>query len=106
MPHVATKVTTRNGRGKVTPARKARSQAESRYTVGLASGLAHQVERFAATTDASMSKAIATLVRLGLKGQDDRKRVFFRKLKENLSNDDPKQQDRLVDEFRSLVLGQ
>jgi len=53
-----------------------------------------------------MSKAIATLVRLGLKSQDDRKRVFFRKLKENLSNDDPKQQDRLVDEFRSLVLGQ
>src|ERR1700730_539484 len=104
MPHLATKVTTRTGRTKVKPGR--RPPAESRVTVGLAPGLARQVERFAATTDASMSKAIATLVRLGLKSQDDRKRVFFRKLKENLSNDDPKQQDRMVDEFRALILGQ
>ena len=106
MPQVATKVIKRNGRGKITAGRNQRSQTESRYTVGLAPGLARQVERFAATTDASMSKAIATLVRLGLKSQDDRKRVFFKKLKENLSNDDPKQQDRLVDEFRALILGQ
>lgn len=52
-----------------------------------------------------MSKAIAALVRLGLESQEHRKREFFKKLKENLSNDDPKQQDRLVDEFRSLILG-
>jgi hypothetical protein len=52
-----------------------------------------------------MSKAIATLVKLGLESQDSRKREFFRRLKENLSNDDPKQQDRLVDEFRALILG-
>src|ERR1700730_8604799 len=106
MPHFATKVTRHKGRVKVTPGGKNRSQTESRYTVALATGLARQVERFAATTDASMSKAIATLVRLGLKSQDNRKRVFFRKLKENLSNDDPKQQDRMVDEFRALILGQ
>jgi hypothetical protein len=52
-----------------------------------------------------MSKAIATLVRLGLEMQENRKREFFRKLKENLANDDPKHQDRMVDEFRALILG-
>ncbi len=52
-----------------------------------------------------MSKAIAALVRLGLVGQESRKREFFRRLKENLANDDPVEQDRLVDEFRSLILG-
>ena len=51
----------RNGRSKVKSGRNRRSQTESRYTVGLALGLARQVERFAATTDASMSKAIAPL---------------------------------------------
>jgi hypothetical protein len=52
-----------------------------------------------------MSKAIATLVRLGLESQEDRKREFFSRLKENLANDDPNQQDRLVNEFRALILG-
>ena len=52
-----------------------------------------------------MSKAIATLVRLGLEGQETRKREFFGKLKANLSNDDPGQQDQLIDEFRALILG-
>jgi len=52
-----------------------------------------------------MSKAIATLVRLGLESQQDRKREFFKRLKQNLGEDDPKQQDRLVDEFRTLILG-
>jgi hypothetical protein len=81
------------------------TKTETRYTVGLAPDLARQVERYAETSDASMSKAIATLVKLGLESQDSRKREFFRRLKENLSNDDPKQQDRLVDEFRALILG-
>jgi len=36
--------------------------------------------------------------------QEDRKREFFRELRENLANDDPKHQDRLVDEFRELIL--
>lgn len=67
--------------------------------------VANQVERYAETVDASMSKAIAALVRLGLVGQEDRKREFFKKLKENLASDDPKQEDRLVDEFRALILG-
>jgi len=52
-----------------------------------------------------MSKAIAALVRLGLENQEQRKRDFFSKLKENLAVNDPKQQDRLVDEFRDLILG-
>jgi len=52
-----------------------------------------------------MSKAIATLVRLGLESQQDRKREFFKRLKQNLAADDPKQQDRLVNEFRALILG-
>lgn len=52
-----------------------------------------------------MSKAIAALVRLGLESQQNRKREFFKKLKENLANEDPKQQDRLVDEFRAIILG-
>ena len=52
-----------------------------------------------------MSKAVALLVRLGLESQENRKREFFRNLKENLASDDPKQEDRLIDEFRSLILG-
>jgi hypothetical protein len=73
--------------------------------VGLPSTLASQVEKYAATVDASMSKAIATLVRIGLDSQTNRRREFFEKLEENLADDDPKQQDRLVDEFRDLILG-
>jgi len=52
-----------------------------------------------------MSRAIAALVRLGLENQESRKREFFNKLKENLTDDDQKQQDELVDEFRALILG-
>jgi hypothetical protein len=43
------------------------SKPGSRYSVGLPSNIASQVERYAQTVDASMSKAIAALVRLGLK---------------------------------------
>jgi hypothetical protein len=63
------------------------------------------VEQYAETVDTSMTKAIAALVRLGLENQERRKREFFKRLKENLANDDPKQEDRLVDEFRALILG-
>jgi hypothetical protein len=63
------------------------------------------VERYAETIDSSMSKAIAALVRLGLENQANRKREFFKRLRENLAEDDPKEQDRMVDEFRTLVLG-
>jgi len=80
-------------------------KTEPRYSVALPPMVAKQVERYAETVDASMSKAIAALVRLGLVGQEDRKREFFKKLKENLASDDPKQEDRLVDEFRALILG-
>ena len=76
-----------------------------RYTVGLPSTVARQVERYAEMVDASMSKAIAALVRIGLESQANRKREFFNKLKDNLERDDPKEQDRIVDEFRNLILG-
>jgi len=52
-----------------------------------------------------MSKAIAALVRLGLENQANRKREFFKRLRENLAEDDPKEQERMVDEFRTLMLG-
>lgn len=85
---------------------KAKSDAAGpRYTVGLPLGLARRVERYAGTVDSSMSKAIASLVRIGLESQEERKRQFFEGLKENLANDDPASQDRMVDEFRSLILG-
>src|ERR1017187_893657 len=76
-----------------------------RYSVGLPSTVASQVERYAETVDVSMSKAIAALVRLGLESQANRKREFFRRLKENLAKDDPNDQDQMVDEFRTLILG-
>jgi len=82
-----------------------RRQPETRYTVGLPSPLVSQVKKYAEIVDISMSKAIAALVRLGLQSQEDRKRQFFKRLKENLGNDDPGAQDRLVDEFRTLILG-
>ena len=85
--------------------KRAGTKGASRYTVGLAPNIAHQVEQYARTTDTSMSKAIATLVRIGLEGQEQRRQEFFRRLKANLANDDPSQQDRLVDEFRTLILG-
>ena len=43
------------------------------------------------------------LVRLGLESQANRKREFFKRLKDNLAKDDPKAQDRMVDEFRTLI---
>ena len=82
-----------------------RGKPGPRYTVGLPSTVASQVERYAETVDASMSKAIAALVRLGLESQANRKREFFKRLKENLAEDDPQEQDRMVDEFRTLILG-
>ena len=87
------------------PKKRSKSAKESRYTVGLTTPVARHVERYAETADVSMSKAIAALVRLGLESQESRKQEFFRKLKENLADDDPKNQDRVVDEFRALILG-
>jgi hypothetical protein len=84
---------------------KTRSKPETRYTVGLPSPVASQVERYAETVDTSMSKAITALVRLGLKSQENQKREFFKRLRENLANDDPGDEDRLIDEFRTLILG-
>ena len=103
MPHSET--TNKRGRRGDKGPRNRPSEAESRYTVGLARPLANQVARYAQTVDTSMSKAIAALVRIGLESQEDRKRDFFKRLKENLANDDPDRQDRMVDEFRTLILG-
>jgi hypothetical protein len=102
MPHSTSKRS--RARSRVSAGKRETIQ-ESRYTVGLARAVADQVARYARTADTSMSKAIAALVRLGLEGQESRKREFFRKLKANLANDDPSRQDQLVDEFRALILG-
>jgi len=103
MPHSETTIKRLSGRDR--KARNRSSKIASRYTVGLAPSVANQVARYAQTVDTSMSKATAALVRIGLESQEDRKRDFFKRLKENLANDDPAQQDRLVDEFRTLILG-
>jgi hypothetical protein len=87
------------------PARKHAAKSESRYTVALIPSVASEVKRYAETIDTSVSRAISALVRLGLESQENRKREFFKRLKENLADDDPNQQDRLVDEFRTLILG-
>jgi hypothetical protein len=106
MPQSKTNTATRDrksGSSKSKPNRG--SKPGPRYSVGLPSTVASQVERYAETVDVSMSKAIAALVRLGLESQANRKREFFKRLKENLAEDDPKEQDRMVDEFRTLILG-
>jgi hypothetical protein len=84
---------------------KQASGPQSRYTVALTPSVADNVARYARTADTSMSKAIAALVRVGLEEQETRKREFFAKLRTNLANDDPGQQDQMVDEFRALILG-
>ena len=105
MPHSEA---TRSKRGQESAPRQFKGRqgkTESRYSVGLPRGIASQVERYAETADTSMSKAISALVRLGLESQENRKREFFKRLRENRANKDPKQEDRLVDEFRTLILG-
>jgi hypothetical protein len=86
-------------------AQSRRTTAISRYSVALPSPLAKQVESYASASDISVSKAVAALVRLGLESQEGRKREFFKRLKKNLSSNDPKIEDQMVDEFRSLILG-
>ena len=91
-------------------AKRALSQATGgrtplRYSVGFPSALAKQVENYAKMSDVSVSKAITALVRIGLQGQETRKREFFSKLRKNLANKDPKLEDQMVDEFRDLILG-
>ena len=104
MPRSATATKRGQGRSRKSSGNRARKPI-SRFTVGLAPVVVNQVERYAQTVDASMSKAIAALVRLGLESQEERRRAFFTKLKKNLASDDPNQQERLVDEFRTLILG-
>ncbi|MCX6591000.1 MAG: hypothetical protein NTZ56_05695 [Acidobacteria bacterium] len=95
-----------SGRGSRRSALKGKaSTGSARYTVGLTPALAHQVERYAKANDSSMSKAIAALVRVGLEGQEHRKREFFSKLKANLASADLSREDELLDEFRALILG-
>lgn len=91
MPHSET-TSKRSRRSGENPGKSHQSKGGSRYTVGLALSLANQVQRYAETVDTSMSKAIAALVRLGLESQEDRKREFFSRLKENLANGDPNQE--------------
>lgn len=77
----------------------------SRYTVGLVPRVALEVERYAQTVDASMSKAIASLVQIGLESQERRNQDLRDRLQSNLNQTDPAQEDRLTGEFRDLILG-
>ena len=89
MPQLEAHNRKRDRRSQAKTPTKRQNKIASRYTVALAPSLVHQVERYAGDTDTSMSKAIATLVQLGLESQEQRKREFFKKLKQNLANDDP-----------------
>lgn len=85
--------------------RRSRTQAGTRYTVGLDRSIAARVSKYAKTVDTSMGKAIASLVQMGLENQESRKNEFFKRPKANLAENSPVDQDRLVDEFRDLILG-
>ena len=50
-----------------------------------------------------MSKAIAA--RKALEAQENRKREFFKRLKQNLAIVDPKRRDCLAKEFKALIIG-
>lgn len=107
MPHTRGAAAKRDRQSGEKKARTAiRTKLEPRYNVGLPADLAKQVEQYAEVADTSVSKAIATLVRLGIESRPQRKRAFLKKLRANLANDDPRQQSRMADEFRSLILGQ
>jgi hypothetical protein len=107
MPHTSGAAAKRNRNSGGKKARTAiRSKLEPRYNVGLPADLARQVEEYAEVADTSVSKAIATLVRLGIESRPQRKRAFLKKLRANLANENPRQQDRMADEFRALILGQ
>ena len=82
MPHRSSTKPNRTTRVKSEPRPTTQNAAESRYTVGLAPHVASKVE-----------------------GQEQRKQEFFRRLKQNLVEDDPKQQDLVAEEFRTLILG-
>jgi hypothetical protein len=107
MPHTSGVATKRNRSSGGKKTRTAiRAKLEPRYDVGLPADLAKQVEQYAAVADTSVSEAITTLVRLGIESRPQRKRAFLKKLRANLANDDPRQQERMADEFRALILGQ
>ena len=102
MPHSITRPSRTRGQAKAPTVSRV---PPARYTVSLDPAIADNVARYARTADTSMSKAIAALMRVGLEGQEIRKREFFKKLKTNLANDDPGEQDQMVEEFRALILG-
>jgi hypothetical protein len=91
------------------PGGSGRQGEAARHSVGLPQEIADKVERYAETVDMSASKAIGTLVGLGLENHESRKREFFRRLRKNLADnpaaDDARSEDQLVDEFRALILG-
>src|ERR1035437_10809223 len=62
-----------------------RGKPGPRYSVGLPSTVASEVERYAETVDASMSKAIAALVGLGLESQANRKSTRLNSSHANIS---------------------
>jgi uncharacterized protein YlaN (UPF0358 family) len=105
MPHSEAIIPKRGRNTSRRKVRTSRGKIEQRFSIGLPPLIVNKVERYAETLDISMSRAVATLVRLGLESQESRKQEFFKRLKKNLANDDPKTEDRVVDDFRALILG-
>ena len=106
MPHSKTHALRRNRKaGPTKPKTSRRYKPGPRYTVSLPPTIAVQVERYAEKVDASLSKAIAALVRLGLESRVNRKHEFFKRLNENLAKDDLNEPDQVLDDFRTLILG-
>jgi hypothetical protein len=72
MPHSKADTPTSGRRARLRKSKSdRRGKPGPRYSVGLPAAIATQVERYAETVDASMSKAIAALVRLGLENQSN-----------------------------------
>jgi ATP-dependent HslUV protease, peptidase subunit HslV len=67
--------------------------------------LAQRVEAYSKQSHLNRSQAIASLVRAGFDVQEQRKREFFKRLRENLVNTDPRKEDQMVDEFWDLIMG-
>ena len=77
----------------------------TRFRVELNNRVAARVQKLAVGEDLSISKAIESLITSGL-DERARKRKFVTKLSQNLANTDARAQNRMVDEFRDLILGQ
>jgi hypothetical protein len=83
---------------------RVKHEQHPRFTVGLSPRAAKRVRALAAETDVSISGAIAALIDAGLE-ERARKQQFVSRVNKNLANTNPTDKNRMVDEFRALILG-